>query len=133
MKLVKSLLDTPVARGARVAANIKVHGDAIISDNGSEFVRNCCDNFSQKIGNLTKQAILLGLNNESESREEFKARRDSWFVWLGEIDECVKDIDGGETFNPVQALTAIAWLEAELFGFEETLGETRRSTEIKIQ
>lgn len=100
-----------------------------LGDEGQDFVRNCYENLGRKISILTKEAILLGLNDDVESREELKQRRDSWIVWFKEIHECVEEIDNGHAFNPVRALTAIAWLEAELFGFEETLGETRRSAE----
>lgn len=129
MKLGQSVLDTSEARGARAVVSISIHHDRMLGDEGRNFVRECYENFALKISNLTKEALRLGLNDDLENREELKQRRDSWTIWFRELYKCMKEIDEGRPFNPVQALTAIAWLEAELFGFTETLNETKRLAE----
>jgi len=129
MKFKRSVLDMPEARSARSMSTISVHCDRVLGDEGHTFVRECYENFSLRISRLTKEALLLGLNSEPESASELMQRRDSWAAWLGELHKCVVNIVRGQPFNVAQALTAIAWLEGELFGFEETLIETECAME----
>ncbi|TSC66847.1 MAG: hypothetical protein CEO19_458 [Parcubacteria group bacterium Gr01-1014_73] len=129
MKLIKSMLDTPEAKASRASVNISACSDKITDDNGPIFVRECYENLGRKMTTLTKEAIILGINTDPESWKELNFCRDTWMIWFRVLGKCVEDIDNDQAFNPVQVLTAIAWLESELFGFEETLKDTKRSME----
>ena len=59
----------------------------------------------------------------------FTLRYELWLARLKILAECVKEIDEGRPFNPVTAISTMAYLEGEVSGFVQTLVFLKQSSE----